>query len=135
LGDSEQAYSAATYARLLSPDYSDAYHVMADSLLLANRDEDAAVALIQGLLITGDRKLFPLVQRIYTNGLDAKGCAFVQTAKGPTFNSACEIVRTDSCKASSELIKVLRQDHQQPLADEMKQKALKQMGCSASQLP
>jgi protein O-mannosyl-transferase len=135
LGDSQHAYDAATYARLLSPDYSDAYHVMGDSLLLAHRDEDAAVALIQGLLISGDRKLFPLVQNIYNSGLDAKGCAFAQTAKGPTFNTSCEIVRTDICKASAELIKVLRQDHEEPLADEIKQRALTRTGCTASQLP
>ena len=135
LGDSQQAYDAATYARLLSPDYSDAYRVMGDSLLLANRNEDAAIALMQGLLITGDRKLFPLVQNIYKNGLDAKGCAFAQTPRGPTFNTACEIVRTDLCKASAELIRVLRQVQEPDVADKIKQRALTTTGCSASLLP
>jgi tetratricopeptide (TPR) repeat protein len=132
LGDNEEAYNAAAYARLLSPDYADAYHVMGESLLSANRNEDAAIALIEGLLITADPKLFPLVQSAYNSGLDSKNCAFIQTPGGPSFNFSCEIVHNDVCKASAELVKVLLQNEQPAPADEFKKKALVQFKCSAS---
>jgi tetratricopeptide (TPR) repeat protein len=62
LGDDQEAYNAAAYARLLSPQYADAYAVMAEALFAENRKEDAAVSLIEGSLATGDPSLLPLLQ-------------------------------------------------------------------------
>jgi protein O-mannosyl-transferase len=133
LGENQQAYDAASYARMLSPQYTDAYHMMGVALLAARNNEAAAVSLIEGLLVTADPKLFPLVQTAYDSSLDSKNCAFVQTPGGPSFNFSCEIVHNDVCKASSELINVLVQDQQQPLADAFKKKALVDFACSPPQ--
>ena len=85
-GEYKDAYDAAAYTRLLSPQYANAYHVMSESLLLANRNEFAAVSSIEGLLITSDPTLFSLVQKAYSTGLDSNDCAFMQTHGGPSFN-------------------------------------------------
>lgn len=134
LGEYQDAYNAAAYTRLLSPQYANAYQVMTESLLLANRNEDAAVSSIEGLLITADPRLFPLVQKAYNTGLDSKDCAFIQTPGGLSFNFSCEIVHNDICKASSEVIKVLSQNQLSAAADEFKRKALVGYRCSPSLL-
>lgn len=135
LGEYQEAYNSASYTRSLFPQYANAYQVMGESLLSENRNEDAAVSLIEGLLITADPKLFPLVQRAYESGIDSKDCAFIQTPTGPSFNFSCEIVHNDVCKASAELVNVLLQDRQRDIADEFRKKALANFRCSSSQLP
>jgi hypothetical protein len=128
-------FEAASYARMLAPQYTDAYQVMGEALLLANRDEEAAISLIEGLLITADPKLFPLVQKAYGGGLDSKDCAFIQTPGGPSFNFSCEIVHNDLCKASDELIKTLVRAQQPVLAGEVKNRAQQSdLRCSAIQI-
>ncbi len=133
-GKSQDAYDAAVYARLLSPQTPDAYIVMGKTLILSNRKEDAAVALMEGLLVTGDPKFVPLLQSVYQSGLDPQGCAFTQTAKGPFLNNSCEPVHKAICKASSELMTFFGQTQHQSLADAAKNKALLQFKCSSDEL-
>jgi hypothetical protein len=90
--------------------------------------------LIEGLLITGDSTLLPLLQTAYTSGPDAKDCAFIQTPHGPMLNNSCELVHHDICKASVELIKIAIQDQERGLVDEVKNKALVKFGCSPTEL-
>ncbi len=134
LGDNQEAYDAAAFARLLSPQYVNAYAVMGEALFAENRKEDAAISLIEGSLATGDPNLLRLLQNAYNSGIDPKGCSFMQTGNGPLLNNSCEVVHKDICKASSELIRVLLQDQQLGFADDVKNKALVRFECSADEL-
>ena len=134
LGDNQDAYNATVYARLLAPEKPDSYFVMGEALFAANRKDDAAVSLMEGLLVSGNREFMPLLQNAYQSGLDPKGCAFTQTADGPFLNNSCEAVHSHICKASSELIKIFLQDHEQIFADAAKNKARLQFKCSSDEL-
>jgi tetratricopeptide (TPR) repeat protein len=134
LGDNQEAYDAAAFARLLSPQYVNAYAVMGEALFAENRKEDAAISLTEGSLATGDPNLLRLLQNAYNSGIDPKGCSFMQTGNGPLLNNSCEVVHKDICKASSELIRVLLQDQQLGFADDVKNKALVRFECSADEL-
>ena len=133
-GKNQDAYEAAAYSRLLSPQYADAYVAMGAALFSQNRKEDAAINWFEGLLITGDQKFLPLLQHAYNCGPDTKGCPFIQTGDGLSLNTSSPIVHNDICKASSDLTKILIQGHEQALADETKNKALVNFGCSLIEL-
>jgi tetratricopeptide (TPR) repeat protein len=134
LGDSKDAYDAAVYARLLAPQIPDTYILIGEALSTSGRKKDAAVSFMEGMLVTGDQRFFPLLQSQYRSGLDPAGCSFVQTANGPAINYSCEAVHNSVCGASAELTRVFLQGHQHDLAVALKNKALGQFGCSPEKL-
>jgi len=133
LGDSADAYKASLHAQVLSPNRTDTYVVMAEALATSNQQEDAAVALLEGLLYSGDRKLVPMLQEVYRRGIDPTGCAFVQTANGPFLNNNCAPVHRDICKAYVELREVSLRAGVKSLADSAAAKATQLFGCPADE--
>jgi len=127
-----EAVSAASYATTLDPNSPDAYVAMGDALFAENQREDAAIAFMEGLLISGDHTFLPLLRGAYTSGLDAKGCAYTGGSEFP--NPSCELVHSDFCKASSRLIKVLQAGGRQSVAAEVQDQAVQQTGCSLEEL-
>ena len=103
LGRPPQALEAAQQAQSIDPANSGAYEEMAGAYLAQERGEDAAVALAQGMLATGDRKLFAGLLKLYRSGLDSKGCAAAAGLHGPVLNPHCEIVLRDLCEAAARL--------------------------------
>jgi hypothetical protein len=89
---------------------------------------------LQAFLITRDKGLLPFIHDAYAGGLDTRGCAFRNTAGGPTLDISCQIVHTDVCKASENLIKLLLQDQNQAAADQIKERAIENLECSPAEL-
>jgi protein O-mannosyl-transferase len=134
LGRNQEAYDAAARAALLSPEIADPYITMGEALLAEGKKEDAVVALMEGLLISGDQKIMPLVQDVYRSDLGNENCAFRETAEGISLNTSCEIVHNDICRASNNLIRLLQQDQNKTAADQVNDRALEKFACSPSEL-
>ena len=135
LGRYHDAYDAAAYVEKLSPRYVGAYDVMSQALLAVNRREDAAVTLLEGLVVTGgDKHLIPLLQQAYDRSLDPQGCAIMQTEDGLSLNGKCQIVHNDLCKASAQLIRGALEEQHRGLAGQIRNQAINQFGCTDSEL-
>jgi protein O-mannosyl-transferase len=135
LGRNQEAYDAASYVRMFSSRYIGAYQVMGEALIAENRKEDAAVELIEGLIVSGgDQSLIPLLQKAYDRSLDPNDCAIMHDEKGASLNARCEIAHKDLCKASARLTEIAFQQHRSSLAGQMQSQAIKQFGCTADEL-
>jgi tetratricopeptide (TPR) repeat protein len=105
LGERKKAMEAAVLARALNPQSADVYRLVAGLEVDAGRDEDALVALMEGVLVTRDVGLTQKLAELYRGGLDPQGCAI--TAEG-ALNLRCPAVRRELCKAVSEVVKLPR---------------------------
>jgi protein O-mannosyl-transferase len=128
LGDLPNALVAASQTRLLSPERSD-YELLSGLLFAANRKDEAAIALIEGLLMTRNAEFFPRLRSLYASGLDPTGCGFVQTANGPRLNYSCEVVHNELCKASAELMDIFKQNQKPDVVADLRRQAADQFGC------
>ena len=131
LGQYQDALNAYFYMRRLAPAYPDAYLNIASAYLSMGRAEEAAIALIQALLLDGSRKeiLQPLME-IYRQ-IDREGCAVVMSQGQPLLNPNCALVRSHICSGCSGLVQVFTETKQFDLASQMRHNALQNYHCSS----
>jgi tetratricopeptide (TPR) repeat protein len=131
LAQYEPALRAYFYMRHLSPANPDACQSIATVYIDQGRAEDAAIALLQTLLLDGNRTdaLRTLVQ-IYKQ-IDHEGCAVTYSPgqADPKLNSDCAIVRNHICTAYLGLAQVFLETKNAPLAQQIKQNALRNYPC------
>jgi hypothetical protein len=102
LSQPELALPAAIRAQAIDPANIEVYGEIADAYLAQRRQEDAAVALAQGMFATGDRNLREDLLKVYQNGdIDSGGCAVVPGPRAPALNPSCEIVHRDLCAGAA----------------------------------
>lgn len=132
LGDHQTAFDAAMYARLLNPKNPANYQILSTILLADGRKEEAAVMLVEGMMVsgTGDPVFLETLRGLYKTGLDPKGCALVRGARGEFLNNLCEPAHDEVCRASADLVAIYRQELRPNLADQTEKAAL-QLGCPA----
>jgi tetratricopeptide (TPR) repeat protein len=134
LGKFQEAYETAVYARKLDPDIVDSYMQMAQALAPQNRKEEAAQALVEGVLVSGSQNLLPPLAVLYKYGVDPEGCGIKQTAGGALLNNQCATVHKEICEGSAELIRLYKQALRPEAAATMRSKAVEQFGCAADEL-
>jgi len=134
LGQNQEASDAAAQALSFAPRDVAAYQLMAQSLLALDRKEDAAVALLQGLVLTGDQHLMPFLKQAYDHKLDPDGCAFIQTTDGTSLNGRCRVVHKDLCAASAAVIRSAAARADATLVEEARAEAVTKFGCSNDEL-
>ncbi len=100
LGEQPQALAAALQAQTIDPANAGAYDEIADAYFAQGRGEEAAIALAEGMFLTGDRTLLDDLLKLYQSGVDPQGCAVKVGPHGPTLNPACEMVVRDLCEAA-----------------------------------
>ena len=122
LGDTSTAAAAANRARSLDPLNPRGYRQSAEVHLANGNGEAAAIALMEGFLITSDSSLREDLVSLYRSGLDTKGCAVAPGANGPMMNPSCETVHRHICAASA------------GLAPKQKERVARDFGCSSGQL-
>jgi tetratricopeptide (TPR) repeat protein len=103
LGKTPEALAAGWQAQTMDPANSGVYKEIADAYLAQGKGEDAAIALAEGMLLSGDRGLLDELLKLYQSGIDDKGCAVKAGPHGPTLNPACEIVMKDLCEATTRM--------------------------------
>ncbi len=82
----------------LNPLNSESYRQAAHVLVADGNAHEAAVALMQGVLVTTDQSLRAELLQLYRGGLDPAGCATISTPKGPSLNPSCPPVHEDLCR-------------------------------------
>lgn len=103
LGRAPEALAAGLRAQTIDPGNSGAYEEIAEAYFAQGKGEEAAIALAQGMLLSGDRGLLDALLKLYQSGVDKKGCAAKDGPHGPTLNPACEIVMRDLCEATARM--------------------------------
>jgi tetratricopeptide (TPR) repeat protein len=132
LGDAGSAESAARQALEAEPLAAESYGQMASAMAAEGRADEAAVMLMQGVLLSGDARLRQALVSLYRQGLDQAGCAL---QPGTTvLNPACEMVRRHLCAASLGVIGVRVKKGQMELARRAKSDAIERFGCPAGAL-
>jgi tetratricopeptide (TPR) repeat protein len=134
LNDPSKALDAAAAALELDPLNAQTYRQLATAFLADGRADEAAVALVQGTIVTSDLGLRQDLLTLYRQGLDSKGCATVPGPNGPAFNPSCEIVRTHTCAAVAAAIPLYLRIQRRDLAEQLKHSATQDFGCPAAPL-
>ena len=106
LSEYQNALNAYMHMRHLAPTNPDAYLSIASVYLATNHAEEAAVSLLQALLLDGSRaQALRLLADIYRQ-IDKEGCAVIMNQGEPRLNLDCTIVRNHICSAYYGLIQV-----------------------------
>jgi hypothetical protein len=131
-GDLPKAFEAAISALSLSPLNPENYRQAARVLVADGNSHEAAVALMQGVLVTTDQTLRAELLQLYRGGLDPAGCSTISTPKGPSLNPSCPPVHEDLCAASLKTVRLRLQMRRSDYARDMKTIALRDFGCPAA---
>ncbi|HXB69392.1 MAG TPA: hypothetical protein VNY05_14170 [Candidatus Acidoferrales bacterium] len=106
LADTRQALEAGNHALRLEPLKPELYRQIADVLVGAGRGDEAAVKLLEGVILTGDSGLGDKLLQLYRSGLDSQGCATVPSPRGPALNPDCGMVHNHFCRAAADAVRV-----------------------------
>jgi tetratricopeptide (TPR) repeat protein len=132
IGKTDEALAAYTYMRHLAPGNADAYLSLASVQIAKNQFEEAAVNLLQALLLDNNRQeaLRTLIS-IYRQ-IDREGCALDITPgqSAPRLNANCTIVRKHICLAYYGLVQAFVETKQYALAQSTRQNALTAYNCA-----
>lgn len=133
LGKHQEALDAYAYMRHLSPLNADAYLSIASVFLAANDLNQAAVPLIQALLLDNTRQeaLRYLVE-VYKQ-IDKQGCAVDRSFAQAKLDISCPIVKQHMCTAHLGLVEVLVAAKQFEFAAQTKQSAIQMYQCPRGQ--
>ncbi len=129
LGEGEKAFDAAIEARNREPLNPAVYTQLGQVLFAAHQPEDAATALLEGMLVTSDMGLRQQAMDLYRGGLDRQGCAIVAGPNGPAINPGCALVHRNLCEASVDAIKIHLKTGRPAIAAELKKSFLHDYGC------
>lgn len=134
VGDESTAYDAAIFARSLDPQDLNNYQILSKILVEKGRKEEAAVLLVEGMIVSGGRapELLGKLRELYGTGLDTKGCGIMQGPRGEFLNNSCEPAHNELCQASAELVAIYRQKLRPHMADRTKRYAT-ELGCPADE--
>jgi tetratricopeptide (TPR) repeat protein len=131
LGQHQQAFDAYLYMRHLAPGNADAYLSLASVFLAQSKAEEAAVTLLQALLLDNNRQeALRLLIGLYRQ-IDREGCSLAMTPgqTQPRLNADCALVRKHICSAYYGLVQVFLETRQYNLAKQTKQNALSAYAC------
>ena len=106
LGNVGQALEEAGAALALAPAAPESYRQLAAAYLAAGRDDEAAVALLEGTLVTSDQGLRQELVELYRRGMDTQGCAIRPGPYGPAMNPSCGIVHRHMCTAATRAVQL-----------------------------
>ena len=129
--DALKAYQAMAH---LAPANPDSYQSIASAYISAGRNEEAAITLLQALLLDGNRQeaLRYLVE-IYKQ-IDRDGCALIFSPGHPVaqLNADCALVKTHICRAYANLNQTFLDAKQPALAKQTRDNALNTYKCDAA---
>ena len=129
LGQYQNALNAYLEMRHVVPTNPDAYLDIASVYLSSGHASEAAISLMEALLLNGNRKdaLEPLLNILHR--IDHEGCAVLTVEGEPRLNADCPMVHDYICSAESDLVRVLADAKQFDLAQRMAQNAVQKYYC------
>ena len=121
--------------RHLVPGNPDAYLSIASVYLSSGHAEEAAVPLMQTLLIdSGRTQAMQLLVNLY-HQIDHDGCAVIMDGGQPRFNMNCPIVRDHMCAAYRGLVQVFLETKEYDVARRTEDTAVQQYHCPSEPVP
>jgi len=132
LGDTQKAYDSIQHALINDPEQPLTFVTLAHILLAENRNDEAAVALVEAYMVSGNHDLLAPLAELYRRGLDPKGCATTQDAGGTSLNVFCEPVHAHICRARTDLRRVYERAHRRDLIDDLKSRTATDSACPDS---
>jgi hypothetical protein len=129
LGNIQKSHDAIQQALLVDPEQSKTFVTLARIFLTENKNDEAAVALVESYMTSGSREILGPLAELYRNGLDPKGCAVSQDANGVALNTFCEPVHNHICRAKADLIRVYTKANRHELIDDLKSRTASDTGC------
>jgi tetratricopeptide (TPR) repeat protein len=131
IGQTEQAVAQAAVAGAREPMNPEVYRQVSGVFVASGRPDDAATALMEGVLLTSDQSLRLDLLDLYRHGLDSEGCATVPGPNGLAINPACAIVHRHLCKGTAEAIQVSLQIGRPDITESLQRGAAGQLGCAS----
>jgi len=131
LNNHDEALRAYFYMQHLSPTNPDGYLSIASVYITTGRNEEAAVTLLEALLLDSNRQeALRLLVEIYRQ-IDKDGCAVIFSPSHPVpqLNADCALVKTHICRAYAGLSTIFAQAKQPALAASTRDNALKNYKC------
>jgi tetratricopeptide (TPR) repeat protein len=107
MSQADRAGRAAARARDLAPLNPQVYAQMAESNASAGKLDDAAIALIEGVFVTGDQSLRKDLVELYQRAMAPGSCMLTTGPSGPAINPNCPAVHAQACAASEYVIRTL----------------------------
>ena len=120
LGDVPEALGRASAAQRLDPASAESYRQLSAAYLASGRADDAAVALVEGSLVTSNQELRQEVLDLYRRGIDTQGCATIPGPYGPAVNPSCAMVHKHLCLAAAQALQLYRQMGRDDLLEKTK---------------
>ncbi len=131
----QPALKAYLAMRHLVPGNPDAYLSIASVYLSSGHAEEAAVPLMQTLLIdSGRTQAMQLLVNLY-HQIDHDGCAVIMDGGQPRFNMNCPIVRDHMCAAYRGLVQVFLETKEYDVARRTEDTAVQQYHCPSEPVP
>jgi hypothetical protein len=131
LGDREKALTLAIQARETEPVNPEMYQQLASVFLTRGEVEDAATALMEGMIVTQDMEIRRELVSLYRNGINSGGCALTEGPSGPAINPSCGVVHDHLCAIAADSIKVRLATGRRDIAEQLKRSFLHDYGCPA----
>lgn len=131
----QPALDAYLAMRHLVPGDPDAYLSIASVYLSSGRTEEAAISLMQTLLLdSGKTQAMQLLVNLYRQ-IDHDGCAVIMVEGQPHFNMNCPIVHDHMCSAYQGLVQVFLETKQYDLAKRTEDNAVQTYHCHRRAFP
>ena len=134
LGNYDEALNAYQYMCHLAPANPDSYQSVASAYISAGRNEEAAITLLEALLLDGGRQeaLRYLVE-IYRQ-IDKDGCAIIFAPGHPVaqLNADCALVKAHICRAYAGLNRIFLDAKQPALAKQTRDNGINTYKCAAA---
>jgi tetratricopeptide (TPR) repeat protein len=134
LGDGDKAFESAIEGRKYLPLNPAIYSQLAQVLAAGGQPEDAATALMEGMLLTSDMGLRQELMALYRAASGENACAITTGPNGPAINPKCPLVHRNLCEASVDAVRIRVQTGRKDLAAELKRSFLNDYGCPAEPL-
>jgi len=120
LQEGDKAVATARQAASAQPFNPVSYRALAAALLSTQHQNEAAVELMTGFIVTGNQELRSALVDLYRSGLDATGCATTTNGSTVALNtSSCEIVRRHLCEAAVGAADIQRRNGRPELASQV----------------
>jgi len=132
LGEIQKSHQAIQQALLVDPEQPKTFVTLARIFLTENKNDDAAVALVESYMSSGDRQILGPLSELYRGGLDTKGCAVSQNSSGVALNTFCEPVHNHICRAKTDLMRIYATANRRDLIEDLKSKTASDSSCAES---
>jgi tetratricopeptide (TPR) repeat protein len=130
-GDTRRAMEQADVALAREPMNPEVYRQVSSAYIAGGQPDAAAVALMEGVLLTSDQSLRSDLLELYRQGLDTKGCATMAGPNGESINPGCDIVHRHLCKAAALAIQASLKMGRNDIHETLRRSAAEQLGCTS----